>query len=249
MPITTEQVTQLAPDSSSAAAGQKLKAPKHWSDLGSSPEALWGKCQGSALYQVKVDLSNLGSSCSCPSRKFPCKHVLGLLFLCADSPTALPPGEPPEWVVEWLQKRQDREQKKAAKAETPPKPVDEKAQQKRTEQREARVDEGLARLDLWLRDLVRNGLAGLEARPPSFWEEQSRRLVDAQAPGLASRVSALGELPGSTPDWPPLLLAELGRIKLLLQAWQRRDQLDPPLQAEIRQLLGWNVSQEELAQR
>jgi hypothetical protein len=249
MPITTEQVTQLAPDANSAAAGQKLKAPKNWSHLGSSAEALWGQCQGSALYQVKVDLSNLGSSCSCPSRKFPCKHVLGLLFLCADSPAALPPGEPPAWVVEWLQKRQDREQKKAAKAEAPPKPVDAQAQQKRAEQRDARVSDGLERLDLWLRDLVRNGLAGLESRPPSFWEEQSRRLVDAQAPGLAARLSALGELPGSTPEWPTLLLAELGRIQLLLQAWRRIEQLQPPLQAEIRQLLGWNVSQEELTQR
>lgn len=249
MPITTEQVTQLAPDANSAAAGQKLKAPKNWSHLGSSAEALWGQCQGSALYRVQVELSNLGSSCSCPSRKFPCKHVLGLLFLFADSPAALPPGEPPEWVVEWLRKRQDREQKKAAKAEAPPKPVDEKAQQKRAEQRDARVSDGLERLDLWLRDLVRNGLAGLESRPPSFWEEQSRRLVDAQAPGLASRLSALGELPGSTPEWPSLLLAELGRIKLLLQAWRRIDQLAPDLQAEIRQLLGWNVSQDELAQQ
>lgn len=249
MPITTEQVTQLAPDSSSAAAGQKLKALKNWVDLGSSPEALWGKCQGSALYQVKVDLANLGSSCSCPSRKFPCKHVLGLMFLCADTPAALPPAEPPEWVVEWLQKRHEREQKKAAKAEASPKPVDEEAQQKRADQRAARVTEGLDRLDLWLQDLVRNGLAGLESRPPSFWEEQARRLVDAQAPGLAARVSALGELPGSAPDWPQCLLAELGRIQLLLKAWQRHAQLDSNLQAEVRQLLGWNVSQEELAQR
>jgi hypothetical protein len=249
MPITTEQVTQLAPDASSASAGQKLKAPKNWSNLGSSPAALWGQCQGSALYQVKVDLANLGNSCSCPSRKFPCKHVLGLLFLYADSPAALPATEPPDWVRDWLQKRHERDAKKAAAAEAPPKPVDAQAQRKRAEQRDARVTEGLERLDLWLRDLVRNGLAGLESRPPSFWEEQSRRLVDAQAPGLAARLSALGELPGSTPEWPTLLLEELGRIQLLLHAWRRIDQLQPDLQAEIRQLLGWNVSQEELAQR
>ena len=146
MPITTEQVTQLAPDANSAAAGQKLKAPKNWSHLGSSAEALWGQCQGSALYRVQVELSNLGSSCSCPSRKFPCKHVLGLLFLFADSPAALPPGEPPEWVVEWLRKRQDREQKKAAKAEAPPKSVDEKAQQKRAEQEARELRNNLTHL-------------------------------------------------------------------------------------------------------
>ena len=57
-----EQVSQLAPDPSSAGAGQKLMALKNWSDLGISAEALWGKCLGSALYQVKVDLMNLGTS-------------------------------------------------------------------------------------------------------------------------------------------------------------------------------------------
>lgn len=219
MTITTEQVSQLAPDGSSLSAGKKLMALKNWSDLGISAEALWGKCQGSALYQVKVDLSNLGSSCSCPSRKFPCKHGLGLLFLYAESPGALVLGEPPDWVNEWLSKRQDRAEKKAEKkADEAAKPIDEKAQQKRAEQRESRVSEGLERLDLWIRDLVRNGLAGLESKPPAFWDEQSRRLVDAQAAGLSSRLLALGELPGSAPDWPERMLAELGRLKLLIHA-------------------------------
>ena len=79
MNLTLEQVEQMAPDAAAAAAGKKLVAAKSWSELGCSPAALWGKCQGSAVYQVKVDLANLGYNCSCPSRKFPCKHVLGLL--------------------------------------------------------------------------------------------------------------------------------------------------------------------------
>lgn len=250
MTITSEQIMQLAPDLASAKAGEKLMALKNWSDLGISAEALWGKCQGSALYQVKIDLTNLGSSCSCPSRKFPCKHALGLLFLYADSPAAAPPGEPPEWVQDWLLKRRDREEKKSdKKTEQSDKPVDEKAQRKRVEQRESRVSEGLERLDLWIRDLVRNGLAGLESRPPSFWDEQARRLVDAQAPGLSSRLLALAELPGSAPDWPVQLLSDLGRIKLLIHAWQRIEQIDAPLQSDIRQMIGWNISQEELSGR
>lgn len=250
MPITSEQVLQLAPDSNSAKAGEKLMALKNWSDLGINAEALWGKCQGSALYQVKVDLTNLGSSCSCPSRKFPCKHALGLLFLYAESPVAAPLGEPPEWVADWLLKRRDREEKKSDKnAEQADKPVDEKAQLKRVEQRETRVSAGLERLDLWIRDLVRNGLAGLESQPPSFWDEQARRLVDAQSPGLSSRLLALGELPGSSPDWPMQMLSELGRIKLLIHAWQRIEQIDTPLQSDIRQMIGWIISQEELAER
>ncbi|MCA9164970.1 MAG: hypothetical protein KDA62_18385, partial [Planctomycetales bacterium] len=66
MDLTLEQVTEMAPDGSSAAAGRKLMALKNWEQVGRSSEALWGMCRGSAVYQVKVDLSNLGYACSCP---------------------------------------------------------------------------------------------------------------------------------------------------------------------------------------
>ena len=246
MQITLEQVSALAPDSSSAAAGKKLMGLKNWPELGRSDEALWGKCQGSAVYQVRVDLANMGSSCSCPSRKFPCKHALGLLMLAASSPDAIAPASAPEWVDEWLSKRRARDEKKSVEATQPAKPVDEQAQQRRAEQRESRVQEGLERLDLWMQDLVRSGLAGVEGKPASFWDEQAKRLVDAQAPGLASRMARLATIPGSGRDWPERLLSELGRTRLLLRAWERIGELDPAVQSDVRQAIGWNVSQAEL---
>lgn len=247
MQLTLEQVLQMAPDEASAKAGKSLQLTKHWQSLGHNDQALWGECQGSALYQVKVDLSNLGYQCSCPSRKFPCKHVLGLLLLAATHRSTFLEQSSPPWVTEWLTKRQETAEKKEANAaEKEAKPVDEKAQQKRAEQRHERVREGLERLDLWMKDLVRGGLAGLEAKGAAPWEEQARRLVDAQAPGLALRIRRLGELPGSGPDWPRLLLGELGRIKLALHAFQRIDQLESSLAQDLRQWIGWTVSSEEL---
>lgn len=250
MRLTTEQVIEMAPDPASAAAGKKLMALKNWEDLGQSAGALWGKCRGSALYQVKVDLSNMGYHCSCPSRKFPCKHSLGLMLVAAASPDAVPEGAVPDWVEEWLSKRRDKAEKKAEKEEAAArKPVDEVAQQKRAEQREGRVAGGLARLDLWIQDLVRTGLAGVESRPADFWDEQAKRLVDAQAPGLASRVARLAAIPRSSRDWPQRLLAELGRVKLLVHAYGRLRELEPALQSEVRQAIGWTVSQAELEEQ
>ncbi len=245
--LTLEQVSEMAPDPGAAAAGKKLTPLKNWESLGRNADALWGVCLGSAKYQVKVDLSNLGYHCSCPSRKFPCKHVLGLLMLAASSPDAVAESAPSEWLCDWLERRQQRAEKKAERAEaTSAKPVDEKAQQRRVEQREARVAEGLQRFDIWMKDLVRNGLTVAETQPASFWEEQAKRLVDAQAPGLASRVSRLAAIPRSSRDWPARLLAELGRLKLLMHAWQRINHLTPQLQADVRQLLGWTASQADL---
>jgi hypothetical protein len=249
MNLTLEQIEKMAPDAASAASGKKLVAIKHWPELGRSPAALWGKCQGSAVYQVKVDLANLGYNCSCPSRKFPCKHVLGLLMLTVQSPGAVAEREVPDWIQGWLAKRRAREEKQAVQQTDQPKsPADEQAQQRRAQKRGATVDEGLSRLDLWLKDLIRTGLAGVEARPASFWEEQSKRLVDAQAPGLASRVARLALVPRSSPDWATRLLAEMGRIKLLLNAWRHINDLDPALASDVRQTIGWNVPQSELEQ-
>jgi hypothetical protein len=56
----------------------------------------------------------------------------------------------------------------------------------------------------------------------------------------------LGNLPRSSPDWPQRLLAELGRLQLLIRAWERIEQLDPALQADVRQWIGWTVRQDEL---
>lgn len=95
MGLTTEQVFQFAPDEKSVSAGRNLAAPQHWQQLGHSPKALWGLCRGSAVYEVKVDLGNFGYHCTCPSRKFPCKHILKLLLLWAGSSAALRASGPP----------------------------------------------------------------------------------------------------------------------------------------------------------
>jgi hypothetical protein len=246
MNLTVEQVTGLAPDASSAAAAKKLAKPATWRGLGRSAEALWGECQGSALYQVRVALPDLTAKCSCPSRKFPCKHSLGLLLLAAGNPTAVPEGDAPDWVREWLAKRTERAAKKEQRQTSPKAPPDAAAQARRAERRLDRVVEGLEALDLWMNDLVRNGLAGVETQGAQVWETQAARLVDAQAPAVATRVRRLGEIPRATRDWPQRLLLELGRLALLTHAFRRLDALEPPLQADVRQLLGWTVSQEDV---
>ncbi len=247
MALSVQQVQEMAPDPASLAAGKKLAAAKHWNELGRSETAYWGLCQGSAVYQVKIELASMGYHCSCPSRKFPCKHTLGLLLIAAESEATLKPGTEPQWVGDWLARRQERTEKKAAKqAEAEAKPVDEKAQARRAEQRDARVREGLERLELWMCDRVREGLAGLETQPTTFWSEPSKRLVDAQAPGLAAWTARWPELVGTTVDWPRCLLADFGRVQLLIHAYRRLDQLDATLQHDIRQLIGWSVPQEEV---
>ena len=108
--LTSEGIAALAPDAKVAAAGKKLGAPKSWQSLGRDQEVLWGECRGSALYQVRADLSDLAVKCSCPSRKHPCKHAIGLLFLSLEatpSETSLP-----VWVTDWLARRRQNDRRR-----------------------------------------------------------------------------------------------------------------------------------------
>ena len=246
MTLTQQQVLALAPDAASAAAGKKLARPGDWKNLGQSELAYWGQCQGSALYQVQVDRSDTTGKCSCPSRKFPCKHVLGLLLLAADGGAAVPAGATPDFVSEWLDKRQGAAAKKAQKAESPPAEVDLAAQEKRAAERRRRVKDGLDTLELWLADLMRNGLANLAQEGGAIWRTQAARLVDAQAPALAGRLQRLAEVPGSGRDWAARLLAELGKISLLIEAHRRLESLPAGLAADVRHAIGWTTSSGEV---
>ncbi|HEY9826593.1 MAG TPA: SWIM zinc finger family protein [Stenomitos sp.] len=243
---TTEQVLALSPDANSTKSGQQLATANKWNNLGSNAAALWGECQGSGKspYRTQIDLSEPAFRCSCPSRKFPCKHGLGLFLLFAAQPDRLTAADPPDWVQEWLEKRSQTTQKKQTAASD--KPVDAAAQAKRIAQRETKVLGGLADLDRWLRDSVSQGLAALQTQPYRYWDATAARLMDAQAPALAKRVRGLASIPQSGEGWPQRLLAELGSLHLLVQGYQRLSTLPAAVQAELRSQIGWTVKQDEL---
>jgi SWIM zinc finger len=243
---TADQVLALAPDASSAKAAHKQGNPAVWSGQGASERALWGLCQGSGAkpYETVVELAEPAFRCSCPSRKFPCKHALGLMLLWTSG--AVSAGEEPDWAASWLDGRAER----AAKRDAPAVPQDpaRAAEQaaKRVAKREQRVIDGLAELRLWLDDLVRQGLAHAEQRGRREFEQMAARLVDAQAPGLARRVREMGWMLGAGPDWPSRLLARAALLGLLADAYPRHDELPDGLRAELRSQIGWTTATDEL---
>lgn len=250
LPFTADQVITLAPDTSSAAAGRKLALTKHWKNLGQNDEAIWGECQGSALYQTRAELATLTVNCSCPSRKLPCKHGIGLLLLAVNSPDAVPSAATaPEWVVSWLAKRAVSAKRKETRESAPPSTTPSASQAKTAEKRLALVKAGVSQLDLWLDDLVRNGIGLLENQSSSFWEKQAAEMVNAQAPGLATRLRTLSGITNATPDWPEKLLGQLGQLALITHSFQRLDQLPASLQEDVRTLVGWSLKEDEVLAR
>ncbi|MER6199631.1 SWIM zinc finger family protein [Streptomyces sp. NPDC001586] len=245
---TAEQVLALAPDNASRKAGSRLGGAGPWSQIGGSASgSVWGLCKGSGStpYRTVVDLAGPAYKCSCPSRKFPCKHALGLLLLWSAEGVG-EPGEAPDWAAQWLA---DRAAKAARPAAGAAGPVDEEGARKRAERRAARVGAGVTELEQRLADLVRGGLAGQEQGGYARWEETAARMVDAQAPGLASRVRELGTIPSCGPGWPARMLEEAALLHLLDRAWLGVAGLPEQLAATVRSRVGLPASGEGEAVR
>src|SRR4051812_45393090 len=99
-------VLELAPDSQVASSATRLAGAAGWTGLGRTASALWGLCPGSGKnpYRVCVDLGDRATKCSCPSRKFPCKHAVAVQLLHARG--EVPAEEAvPDWVSDWVAKR------------------------------------------------------------------------------------------------------------------------------------------------
>ncbi|WP_336085872.1 SWIM zinc finger family protein [Nocardia sp. SSK8] len=237
-PWTEDQVRALAPDASSLTAARKLAG--RWRETGTAATAVWGLCQGSGSkpYQTVVDLAGPAYKCSCPSRKFPCKHALSLLLGWAGG-TVPVAAEPADFAAEWLAGR-------AAKAAAPAKPKAAKVPAQATvEQRRTRVSAGLTELDVWLTDQIRTGLAQAD-RSFAAYETIAARMVDAQAPRIAEALRRLPAAVVTTEHWPEVLLREYARLHLLVRAHHSLDALPEPLQAGVRTQVGYPVAAESV---
>lgn len=240
---TAEQVLALAPDAASRKAGGKLAGPAPWSQAGSAEGAVWGLCKGSGSkpYRTVVDCADAACKCSCPSRKFPCKHALGLLLLWSAGGDAVASGaEPPEWAQSWLTGRRSRPAAGAARRAAA-EPADPAAARRRAERRAARITAGATELEERLGDLLRGGIAGADRAGYAAWDETAARMVDAQAPGLAGRIRELSATASSGPGWPGRLLEQCALLHLLDQGFLAVDGLPEPLAATVRAHVGLTV--------
>ncbi|HEU4346469.1 MAG TPA: DUF5691 domain-containing protein [Actinoplanes sp.] len=246
MPVerwTAAQVAALAPDAGSLHGARGLSGRARWAEAGLSSDVLWGLCKGSGKnpYQVCVDLSGPAYKCSCPSRKVPCKHTLGLLMLWSGG-EPMTAADPPAFVTQWQASRAAR----AAAPARPARAADPEAAAKRLRQREDRVAGGMAELSRWLDDQVHQGLAAAERAGWRPFEAMAARLVDAQAPAAASAVRRLGGIVGIGPNWADRLLGEMGLLRLLVCAHHNLGTLPPALAATVRMRIGFPVSAEDV---
>ena len=142
-----------------------------------------------------------------------------------------------------------RERKKAEKKEQKAKsdtPVDEAAQAKRQAMRHQKVLNGIDELEIWLKDLLRNGLINIPERAYTLFDGIARRMVDAQAPGLANRLKAIQEINFYEESWKYKLTDQLGKLYLLMKSYRNLDLQPEEWQQEIRTQIGYPQAKEDV---
>jgi hypothetical protein len=194
---------------------------------------------------VSIDLTGPAYRCSCPSRKFPCKHALALLLLWVRSDGAVTDAaEPAGFAGDWAAQRAQRRAHDAARAAR--KPPDPEARARRAEQRIETMSAGIEDFAQWLADLVRSGTAAARRQPWSWWDATAARLVDAQLPGLAERVRDMSSAVNSREDWADHLLAEVGRWWTAVHAWRHWRTLDEATRGDLKAYVGWATPSEDI---
>ncbi len=250
--LTEEQICQLSPDAASLAAGKGLAAAAKWESFAYNERVLWGEIKGSGStpYRTQIDLNNTAFKCSCPSRKFPCKHGLGLYLIFARNFSGFTQTDnEPVWVKEWIDKRASKPATPEPKADTH---VDTaakqaKAKEKRQNKRLEEIAAGVAELDLWLRDLLRGGMISFPDKGASFWQKTASRMVDAKAPGLGNMVKEFQEINYfSGTRWQGEALQQATKLFLLLESVKNIEKLPEKLQEEVKTFLGISRPQKEL---
>ncbi len=178
-------VDSAAPNPEASKNGRGLVLKNKFTKLHISEDEsiLFGECQGSGKdpYRCSCDFARPDQPthrCNCPSRQFPCKHCLGLMYAYALQTKKFTSAVVPEDVQAKREKVQARVEKKQADAEKP-KQVDKKALAKKIK---AQLD-GIDVLERLTYDLVRLGIGNMNAKLASEMEEQAKQLGNAYLPG------------------------------------------------------------------
>lgn len=253
MNLTLDKAQALAPDANTLQRAERLANPRKWITVECDERALWGECSGSGAepYRAIVDLNGPAYKCTCPVKRFPCKHTLALLLMAAEgNPQNFGKNTQPTWVSDWLTSRDRRATAKAEPKTEEQIARSEASKEKNWQERLEMMSVGVANLQRRLLDIIRGGLAELATTSPQFWTDFAARLVDAKLGGLSKKVKSFAHLQSDFPDtWHEILASELGSLYLLTKAFQNFDKLSEGLQNDIMILSGVTVKKEELLQQ
>jgi hypothetical protein len=257
--ITLEAIDSYAPNAAASQNGLELFRKGRLKNLRMSRDGalLLGGCEGSGKedYAVSADFidpANPVFRCTCPSRQYPCKHALGLLWARAGGGKFMPCDIPDDI----LEKREKAAKRRQSKEDAPGrKPAERKANRAALAKKIQAQTEGLGILDKVAREIASAGLGLMNRERANAYRPQVLQLGDHYLPGAQAMLR--GFLLLFEPDRMDeggcvKALAELGRLHALAargREYLEKKAEDPEANldtaTEMEELLGnaWQLSQ------
>lgn len=200
--ITEQQILALAPNAAAASNGRKISQKGGFVKLERSEDdtLYMGECTGSGKSNYitsadYIDENNPVFRCSCPSRQFPCKHSLGLLYdMLAKKEFSICE------IPEDIQKKREKKQAKENKATETAKPESEMTEEekKKAEKKKASAAktaknarakklktqlEGLDLVEKVVNDLMSAGLGTIGGASLKTYQQLAKQMGDYYLPG------------------------------------------------------------------
>lgn len=192
MQLTEDWIKQQTPKENTFKNGKKLSQDGKFSNLKkASDETLYfGECAGSGKkpYYTSVDFldpANPVGRCSCPSREFPCKHSIGLMFEILSREMEFEVSDIPEDIIakrEKLLKREKKEKEVKKEVEITSK-VEQKTNNTAKMKKMKKQLEGLNKAELLVQELLAHGLKSLFSNQKEY-EKVAKDMASYYLTGL-----------------------------------------------------------------
>lgn len=244
MHFSDEQVVSLAPDPASAKAAEKIYNKTSW-QVYRSERGVWSALQGSGKspYLTQLDLNDTAFKCTCPSRKFPCKHSLALaIYLAHYELDSIAMEEEPVWVSEWLNKRATKQNK----TESPPTKQTKVKKDETTQERYQNALQGITFLQTWLEDSMKQGILNFPNKDEAAWEKITKIFIDRKIGGVNRYINALAAIAYDSSTWQEQVLHLFSKLHILVHYVKKYPTYPKEMQKEIEQVLSWSHTKQEI---
>ncbi|MEC4114214.1 SWIM zinc finger family protein [Myroides pelagicus] len=248
----------LATNASATKNGKDLVNKGKFNNLhiNNEQDLIWGECAGSGKnpYRCSVDFideHNPVGRCSCPSRQFPCKHALGLMYAYVDG-LSFSIAEPAEDLLNKREKVETRKQKKEQeKVSLKDKAAKPKKVNKATLLKKYNAQmQGLELADKLFNQIIKNGLSSIDAQERSNLKKQVKELGNYHINGIQAAFDTLITLTGAKISADQLISqinllgAILKKAKTYIQERIDNPELTPEIDSSIEELIGtiWKLT-------
>ncbi|OAS17801.1 hypothetical protein [Paenibacillus oryzisoli] len=195
--LTESYVDSLAQNSAAIKNGKDLVKKNSFPLLCQSEDGtiIFGECKGSGKdpYRCSVDLAKEGNPvfrCSCPSRQFPCKHNLGLMYaFTSGKPFTTAPV--PQDIVDKREKAEKREEKKKEPVDPDAPVAKRKTNKSALIKKIASQLEGVSIAEKLILQLTQSGLGSLDKKTLQTAEDQAKQLGNYYIPGIQTALREL----------------------------------------------------------